>query len=628
MEQRPELHREDNVVEEFKGVRVPLPPTPEFEITPPDIERLPDYEMYVLPGMRAQIEAAVAETANCTLPVKTPPKSAGTGALFAVPAQQILRTEGQAAVDTVAEAVRTELGVMATVDTSGPFINIAPEKDLLADTVIEEIAVLGEAYGENASGQGETVVLDVSSPNIAKSMHLGHLRSTVIGEALSRILKANGYNTLRDNHLGDWGTQFGILAQAHSMWADEIPELEDEATQVAGLQKLYVRINQAIADEKAASDDDHSQLEDAGREWFARLEQGDPQARSVWQWASDISMREFNEVYEKLGVQFEYILGESVYADMNEEVYRELAEKGIAREDERGRLQLVPRSDKIPELTVRKSDGSSMYATRDIAALCARMAWFNPSKIVYVVGREQEDHFRGVFDGFEQLAGDDVPEMKHVSFGAITLPEGKMSTRKGNVVFLNDVLEQAYERAAQRVGENLASQGKPFTEEERDQIAWQVAVGALIYYDLKQPGGRNITFEWDEVLNFHGNTGPYLQYAHARIAAMLEKAEEQDTPMAFDADVLDLDGPEGELVTLLGEYPMAVEKSGRDYDPSEVSEYLYKLAHAFNGYYKDTPILREPDMWVRATRLTLVKSVQQVLRNGLTLLNIPIPQKM
>lgn len=618
---------------QYEGLRIPPLPPAVLEPQDRDLAPVPNYYDYPLAALEGTVNTHLKES-GLELKVSPPAKPFADKVDLTIMAHSVLRQpeRGAKAVSGIAEelAATTAANGAVTVETVGPFINLSHNRLELAQKVLPQVIEQGPFYGFNDSGNGEPVVLDVSSPNIAKSMHLGHLRSTVIGEALSRVLYANGYKTIRDNHLGDWGTQFGILARAHELWGHEVPELQNPETQVAGLQELYVRINVAIAEEKEKNND-FSELEEAGRRWFARLEQGDPEAHTLWQWSWDLSIQEFQKVYDMLGVNFEYVLGESVYAGMNDDVYSVTQAKGIAQTDDQNRLRLIPRDPALRQLTIRKPDGSSLYSTRDIAALCARMAWFDPAKIVYVVGNEQREYFEKVFDAFSQIPSDgETPELKHVGFGPIVLPEGRMSTREGNVVFLGDVLGEAYERAHERILQNSKDFDSQLDTDALNELARQVAVGAVIYYDLKQTSDRKIVFSWDEILNFEGNSGPYLQYAHARMNALVAEAEAQELAVSEDINLERIleDAGADEIVRLLGTYPVAVKTAAEKYEPSVVSEHLYKLAHAFNVFYAKYPVLKESDPEVRANRLLLTAATRQVLKNGLDMLNIPTPDKM
>lgn len=611
------------------GFFLPERPVARLEVDFSQHEGLPNADDYYIPHIRATIKDTLGALKLDYLTVINANKN--SGADLAIPAHKFVSDQPDD-LEELTKQLQNALGSVQ-VKTEGSFINMCFDRTEAAIAVVGQVLELGENYGMNNSGQGKVTVLDVSSPNIAKEMHLGHLRSTVIGEALARILQANGNVTIRDNHLGDWGTQFGMLGHAYDLWADQIPELASEETQVSGLLKLYVRINNEIAKQKEEHPDQESELEQAGRAWFAKLEQGDPGANELWRWAYDLSLKEFEQVYRILGVDFEYMLGESLYATFNEDVYRVFVNAGIAEHDDKGRLQIQPSNVKLPPLTIRKSDGSSLYGTRDLACLVARKEWFKPEEVIYVVGDEQEEYFKQLFDGFEQLGHghEDMPGLTHVGFGPVELPTGKMSTRAGNVVILADVINEVRERAYAQVSQNMSQRGVDMTSRELADIADAVSVGAIIYYDLKQAPGRKIVFNWDEALSFTGNTGPYLQYTNARLNTLLEKYSMHYSDEAnedVDLTVLEQDEANRDLVMLLGEFPEAVKLAGEKLNPTIVAELLYKIAHSYNGYYTNNRVIDEPSKDVRKSRILLAAAVQQTLRNGLTMLNIPMPLRM
>ena len=611
------------------GFALPEKPAARLEVDYSKHEALPDADDYYLPHMRGVIKATLDAFKADFLPVVSANKS--SGADLAIPAHKFASTRPDDLGELTQKLQQTLSS--AQVETEGSFINICLDRTEMAIAVVGQVLELGEDYGKNNSGNGKVSVLDVSSPNIAKEMHLGHLRSTVIGEALARILQANGNVAIRDNHLGDWGTQFGMLGHAYDLWADQIPELANEDTQVSGLLKLYVRINTEIAQQKQEDADQESELEQAGRAWFAKLEQGDPRATELWQWAYKLSLTEFEQIYKILGVDFEYMLGESLYATFNNDVYRVFESRGIAEFDDKGRLQVQPANAKLSPLTIRKSDGSSLYGTRDLACLVARKEWFNPKEVIYVVGDEQGEYFKQLFDGFEQLGQghQEMPELTHVGFGPVELPTGKMSTRAGNVVFLADVINEVRERAYDQVSQNMTQRGIDATTQELADVAEAVAVGAIIYYDVKQAPGRKIVFNWEEALSFTGNTGPYLQYTNARLNTLLEKytmLNPDETNAEVDLTVLALDEANRDLVMLLGEFPEAVKLAGEKLNPTIIAELLYKIAHSYNGYYTQNRVIDEPNKDMQKARIVLATAVRQTLRNGLTMLNIPIPPRM
>ncbi|MDO8503475.1 MAG: arginine--tRNA ligase [bacterium] len=640
------------------GITVPSLPESRVPIQRPEtggMKRPEDYVSAALQGaltdrilrvLKGMAQDAGIETDSLTIALIKPPPE--IKADFGFPchklAQLFKRSPGQIA-DKLTERLNQEVGQVEAppVKTSSAngYMNLEVDADYLGNRILVEIEQAGERYGEQNLGNGEVVVLDCSSPNIAKEMSVAHLRSTAIGESLARIYRFAGWAVIRDNHLGDWGTQFGKLGRAVELWGAETPELRGD-NPVQGLYKLYVRISKEIAREKDAGKE--SSLEEEGKEWFRRLEAGDPQARELLEWAIRESRREYEIVYSLLGVDFEYFLGESFYFPMLPQVIKAFLESEVARKDESGAVVVHFSKDnednvvvdlskdnkdrKDNRLVIQKSDGASLYATRDLATLVARMHWFSPEKIIYVVGGEQSEYFKQLFATFKRFAKDECPELEHVAFGMVTLPEGKMSTREGRVVFLEEVLREAIERAKQLIKEKDKDK-QAFSDEEIKTLARQIGVGAVIYLDLGQGRERNIQFDWAKALSIEGNSAPYIQYAHARAQSILRHAQESgiETDRTIDPHFeLPL---EQELARHLGEFARAIAKAIEASQPSIIAEYVYRVASLFNTFYNTVPIiLQEKDGQKRNTRLRLVHSSAQVIRIGLNLLGIEAPGRM
>lgn len=617
----------------FHGIIIPELSLPDNEIKEANLDLLPDYGSHGLAKYVCALELKLDESDFNELAVMD--ANQNLPADMAIPAHRLVKSRGQQALAELVNVLSD--GDDWGVETRGSFINFSIDRQKLTIETLSEIEALGSLYGANSHGQGEKVILDTSSPNIAKQMHLGHLRSTVIGESLSRILCSNGYTTIRDNHVGDWGTQFGLLGRAVELWGEEVPALQSEeaSDQVKGLLELYVRINQAIAEEKT-NNQGESQLEDAGREWFANLEQGDERAIDFWRWASNVSMLEFEEVYSALGVSFEYTLGESVYQSSLGSTIQAFKNRGLTYVDDKGVVKVKPATNRQDALGIQKPDGASLYGTRDIATLAARLVWFDPKKILYVVGDDQGAYFSNLFEAFKQFAPDETEDVdiEHVKFGKVTLPEGSMSTRRGNVVFLIDVLNKYREAAIKRVSQNLSERAIEASESDIEEIAEKVAVGSLIYFDLMGSASREITYNPDSLVTEEGNTGASLQYSVARINAIMEKANQDDIDISLAEINLLIEGqagdesPESELVFCMSQFPAVVRKAAIKYEPSLVAEYIHKLASAYNKFYAERAILNEPNRDARLTRLKLTKATRQVMINGLNLLNIPTPNVM
>jgi arginyl-tRNA synthetase len=659
---------------EFLGVRVPALPDPELPINNPDYQNMPKFQDYTVSRYQHVISQQVREVLQIPdeneiliSPVLSQLKISPSQIVFetadliepdfALACHGFAKNLGKKPVEVVsrlAGELKKRLPQLDFQATVNGYVNMELPVTLMAESILTDVEQLGDGYGEQNIGNGAVVVIDLSSPNIAKHFSVGHLRSTIIGESIARLYEATGHTVIRDNHLGDWGTQFGKLGRAYELWHGEIPELNKPETAVDGLYKLYVRMNEAIEKEKKEAG--LSQLEQEGRDWFKRLESGDVEAALMFQWACTLSMQEFERVYEQLGSSFNYQLGESFYVSMLPGIVEAMAKNGMVynigdnalavqfRRMNKGKsLELIDRPltademeaikqkrSEVQLLVVSKRDGASVYSTRDLAALAARTKWFSPQKIVYVVGEAQQDYFKMVFAAFQELAGDKTPELVHVPFGLITLPDGKkMSTRQGQVIFLEDVLKESVKRAKDVVNKS----NRKVSAKEADIIAKQVGVGAVVFMDIGQGRERNIEFNWEEALSLQGKSGPYIQYAHTRCRSLLNKAAKQRKVISMERQITlapeaELRQKEKSLVVLLGQFPEVVRHGLKIHEPSKISEYLLRLTDAFNSFYAVNPILNETDINIQNTRLRLVRCTAQVIKNGLHLLNIEAPEKM
>lgn len=516
------------------------------------------------------------------------------------------------AADLATAIVPPPDSLIGEVTATGAFLNFTLHPQRLAAAVMAEIETYGDAYGSVADGANRTVVIDYSSPNIAKRMHVGHIRSTIIGQALVHIFRALGYRVIGDNHLGDWGTQFGIILAAMQRYGR--PQNEGEAA-MAELEALYARYNAEMKDNPA--------LEDEARRWSLALEQGDPTARELWQWCVDLTMRAAQRNYDRLGVRFDYAYGESFYEAMLPGVIEEALQSGAAFRDVDGAV--VAELDKLPRFIVQRSDGGTVYITRDIATIKFRLQEFNPSHIIYVVDARQELHFRQLFAIVRAMGYAHDVELIHVPFGVITTPDGQpLSTKKGNMVYLESLLDDAVARAQALVD----AKSPTLSPEERAQIAEAVGIGAVIYNDLYQDPRRNITLDWDRMLSIEGNSAAYLQYSHARCCSILRRAAEEGM-LSTEADPGLLTHPsEQRLIRHLARLPEAVREAGVRYAPFVIADWCYTTAREFGIFFEQCPVLRAETPALRAARLQLVSATANALRNGLALLGIQAPERM
>ena len=533
------------------------------------------------------------------------PKSSDLGDI-AFPAFSLAKVERKApqaiATDIVEKIDTTHFDkVVAT----GPYVNFFLNKAEISGQVIKEVVKEGADYGQQNEGKGENVTIDLSSPNIAKPFSVGHLRSTVIGDALSNIFRKMGYNTIKINHLGDWGKQFGLLMVAYKKWGSKEAV---EANPIDELLQLYVRINAEIENDPA--------LDDEGRLWFKKLEDGDPEATELWQWFRDESLVEFNRIYELLGVEFDSLNGEAFYNDKMDEGIKILEEKGLLEESKGA--SIVNLDDvNLPPAMIKKSDGATLYITRDIATAMYRARTYNFVKSIYVVGQEQSNHFRQLKAVLKKMGFDWSDDMTHVDFGLVTKNRQKLSTRKGNIILLEPTLQEAISRAKSQI------EDKNPELENKEAVAHAVGVGAVKFYDLKTDRRNGYDFDLEAMVSFEGETGPYIQYAYARIQSILRKAD--FTPDA-NADYRLNDAESWEIIKLLQDFSRVVKRAADNYEPSLIAKYAISLAQAFNKYYAHTRILDESPE--RDSRLALSYSTAVVLKEALRLLGVEAPEKM
>jgi arginyl-tRNA synthetase len=512
----------------------------------------------------------------------------------------------------VAEAVLAALPLppmLTRAEIAGPgFINLTVAPEWLA----EQVAVLSAAprFGIPDAGQGRTVVIDYSSPNVAKPMHIGHIRSTVIGNALDRLHRALGYRVIADNHLGDWGTQFGLLIQGYRTF---LTEAEREALTIEALERVYVQSYNRSKEDPAWLESCKSEL--------VKLQQGDAENRAIWERFIAISRREFDRVYGRLDVAFDLTRGESYYNDMLPETIQVLQDKGLAVESE-GALVVNLEDEGMPVCIVRKSDGGFNYAATDIATVRSRVAEFDPDRIIYVTDERQQLHFRQFFAVCAKLGY--TTHLEPVWFGLMRLPEGTFSTRQGNVIKLESLLDEAERRAL----EIIKASNSEMPEDEQRELAAAIGIGAIKYTDLSHDPQTMIVFTWEKALALEGNSGPYLQYAYARVCSLLDKYAEQVPDRDPLTNALLLDEPvEKALALQLMRFPATVLRAAEVCKPSVLADYLFSLSQTYSSFYQRSPVLKA-DAAVRDSRIRLCAMVAQVLAEGLGLLGICTPRRI
>lgn len=492
------------------------------------------------------------------------------------------------------------------VEAVGPYINFFLNKSEISAQVLKEVIKKREDYAQAAIGQGRNIVIDLSSPNIAKPFSIGHLRSTVIGDALSNIFQKLGYETVKINHLGDWGKQFGMLIVAYKKWGSEEAV---RAHPIDELLKLYVRIN--------AETKNHPELDEEAREWFRKLENNDEEALALWQWFRDESLMEFNRLYAELGIDFDSYNGEAFYNDKMEEVVQLLAEKGLLEESKGAQVVKLEKYGIEHPALIKKSDGATLYITRDLAAAIYRKRTYDFAKAIYVVGQEQTAHFKQLKAVLAEMGYAWSKDIQHVSFGLVTKNGQKLSTRKGNVILLEPTIAEAVKRSLAQIDT------KNPDLVNKEAVAHAVGVGAIKFYDLKTDRTNGYDFDLEAMVSFEGETGPYVQYAHARIQSILKKADFQ--PQAAENYQLN-DTESWEIIKLIQDFPNTIVKAADNFEPSLIARFAIHLAQSFNKYYAHTRILdNSPE---RDSRLALSYATATILKEALALLGVEAPNEM
>lgn len=517
---------------------------------------------------------------------------------------KVLRKAPQLIAAELAEKI--DASNFEKVEAVGPYINFFLDKASISSQVLSQVITAGSDYAAQTIGQGHNVAIDMSSPNIAKPFSIGHLRSTVIGDSLANIFEKIGYKAVKINHLGDWGKQFGMLIVAYKKWGNKEAV---KAHPINELLKLYVRIN--------AEAEEHPELDEEARDWFRKLEAGDEEAMVLWQWFRDESLVEFNRLYDELDVTFDSYNGEAFYNDKMDEVVNILTEKGLLQESQGAQVVNLEKYGIEHPALIKKSDGATLYITRDLAAALYRKRTYNFAKAIYVVGNEQSAHFKQLKAVLNEMGYAWSDDITHVPFGLVTKEGKKLSTRKGNVILLEPTIAEAINRAQTQIDDknpNLSN---------KEAVAHAVGVGAIKFYDLKTDRLNGYDFDLEAMVSFEGETGPYVQYAHARIQSILRKAD--FTPSVNQVYSLN-DAESWEIIKLIQDFPRIIIRAADNFEPSIVAKFAISLAQAFNKYYAHTRILDEnPE---RDSRLALSYATATVLKEALRLLGVEAPDEM
>jgi arginyl-tRNA synthetase len=493
------------------------------------------------------------------------------------------------------------------VEALGPYLNFFMDKGAFVKSALEKVLSEGENYGSSVIGTGKNVTIDFSSPNIAKPFHVGHLFSTAIGNSLYKMFKSQGYNPIGINHLGDWGTQFGKLISAYKRWADE-DVLEKEP--IKELLRIYVKFHDEAEKDTA--------LEDEGRMYFKKLEDGSPEEVALWEKFKNQSLKEFDKVYETLGVKFDSYAGESFYNDKMDTVVKELEDKNLLVESNGAKVVMLE-EENIPPCIILKGDGATIYATRDLAAAFYRKKTYDFHKSIYVVGSPQALHFKQVFKTIEKMGYDWAKDCEHVGFGLVKFADRKLSTRKGEVIFLEELLNESVAKTIEVINE------KNPELDNKEEVAKKVGIGAVVFTYLKNRREKDIVFNWEEMLNFEGETGPYIQYTYARGKSILRRAGEVGGEINYSALT---SSEEFELVKTLGNFNEAILSAIDKLEPSTLTRYIIDVAKAFNKFYNAHNIMATEDVAVKNARLKMVEATCQVIKNGLSLIGLEVVEKM
>lgn len=499
-------------------------------------------------------------------------------------------------------------GSISKIESVGGYLNFFIDKDSFIEATLKEIVQKGDTYGSSDMGEGKTICLDYSSVNIAKPLHIGHLSTTVIGHALYKIYNFLGYKCIGINHLGDFGTQFGKLIVAYKKWGEKE---EVEAGGVDELTRLYVKYHDEAEKEP--------ELDDVARMWSKKIEDKEPEAMELFNWFQEVTLKEVKQIYKLLGVEFDYYMGESFFTDKMQPVIDKLTETGLLVTDQGAKVVRLDDYD-MPPCIIQRKDGASLYATRDMATALYRKQTFDFEKCLYVVAYQQDLHFKQFFKALELAGYEWHKDLYHVNYGMVSLEDGAISTRKGRVVLLKDILSRSIEKATSII------EDKNPDLEDKENIARMIGVGATVFSALKNNRIKDIVFSWDKALNFDGETAPYVQYTHARCNSVLAKST---ISLDGDADFSTLQNDDAvALVTSLNEFKDIVQSAARRYEPSMITRHVVDIAQKYNKYYFDHRILDEDSEEKNRARLLLTKAAMQVIKTGLGLIGIEAPNRM
>jgi arginyl-tRNA synthetase len=514
-------------------------------------------------------------------------------------------------LDKIVKALERFSGI-DRVEARGVFVNVYLKRKSVYVNVLSNVSKLNESYGKSDENKKKVVVLEYSSPNITKPIGVGHLRSTIIGTALSNIYEATGFSVIRENYLGDWGTQFGKVIYGYQEWADKN---KVETSPIQELKNVYVRFTSEAEEDPA--------LEEKAREIFRRLEAGDEKLIGLWKHFRDLSIKEYKKIYERLGVRFDVYLGEGFFSKRSEEVVDDCLGLGICQTDLESGAVVAGSLKGLPTFLLRKSDGATLYHSRDLAMIKFRLKEYQPDAINYVVGEEQTLYFKQLIALANAMGISESTKICHVDFGTVLVDGKKMATRRGTVVELEELINESVEKSRSIIKEKNSG----LNEEEVNNISEVVGIGAVIYNDLKQSRRTNISFDWDKMLDFERGSAAYLQYTYARIKSILRKSDFRSIPI-INAGVTFENESEWLLARKLMFFVSVVKKAQELNGPHLIATYLEELAQLFNSFYAAVPVLKTENEELKASRLALIASVAQTIKNGLGLLNIEVPERM